>query len=411
MNQEHSVVIDGISKTYQLSNGKLITALEDVSLKVNRGEKWGVIGRNGSGKSTLLHILASIIKPSSGEVEIYGSLGQILEVGGNFIPDLSGRENIMLFLKLKGRSKQEVLEQIDNIIEFAAIGAFIEEPVKTYSSGMFLRLAFSVILQLKSEILLVDEVFNAGDALFREKLKTYFKESLELNTTMFLASHNPEEILEFCTHCLWLDKGRIIKKGKVNDVLQSYYYEMAKENSLNTNLAQSIDPNIKESLLRKIENFENDYFTLVLFTSETPIGFNSLTYESGILFKIKLKLKGVGDRLYPQIIIYDYQQKPVLTFFPNPQSELSKIAKKLANYKGLVEYVCFLPPQMLTYGQFYADLRFGKNIDINSEFNEEACKINKKIFFQIERSSSKEYIGRTESIFIRPEVKWEYTLS
>lgn len=202
----------------------VIWALRDVSFEVNEGEVLGIIGRNGAGKSTLLKILSRITEPTSGLIEIHGRLSSLLEVGTGFHPELTGRENIFLNGAILGMRKWEIEKKFDEIVRFAEIEKFIDTPVKRYSSGMYVRLAFAVAAHLEPEILVVDEVLAVGDIAFQKKCLGKMKEVAKGGRTVLLVSHNMGAIRSMCENAILLDKGQIIKKGNANEIVR--YYEM-----------------------------------------------------------------------------------------------------------------------------------------------------------------------------------------
>lgn len=196
-------------------------ALDDVSFALLRGEALGIIGENGAGKSTLLRVLAGIIPPDEGEINFYGHAVSILEVGAGFNPELTGRENIYLSASLYRFSRKKIEERFNEIVEFSGIGNFLDQPVKNYSSGMYLRLAFSVLTCLDADIYLIDEVINVGDANFQIKCKRRMEEMIAQGKTLIIASHNMNEIITLCGRIILMDKGRIVQSGSL-EVIQKY---------------------------------------------------------------------------------------------------------------------------------------------------------------------------------------------
>jgi len=199
-----------------------IWALRNVSFDVEVGKVMGVIGRNGSGKSTLLRILARITTPTEGTAMLRGRVGALLEVGTGFHPDLSGRENIMLNGTMLGMTPSEVRKCQDKIIEFSEVGEFIDTPVKHYSTGMFMRLAFAVAAHLEAEIMLVDEVLAVGDEGFQEKCKTKIRETAFAGRTILFTSHDMDSVRKICHSCVLLDHGKVIRHGAVEDCIKGY---------------------------------------------------------------------------------------------------------------------------------------------------------------------------------------------
>jgi lipopolysaccharide transport system ATP-binding protein len=197
-------------------------ALQNVSLDVRPGEVVGVIGRNGAGKSTLLKILSRITKPTAGEVTLSGRVGSLLEVGTGFHPELTGRENIFLNGAILGMSRREILDRFDAIVEFAGTERFLDTPVKHYSSGMSMRLAFAVASQLEPELLLIDEVLAVGDGDFQKKCLGRMGDLATAGRTIVFVSHNLTAVRTLCQSAVWLERGKVIVRGPVNDVVNAY---------------------------------------------------------------------------------------------------------------------------------------------------------------------------------------------
>jgi ABC-2 type transport system ATP-binding protein len=197
-------------------------ALRDINFSIAEGESIGVVGRNGQGKSTLLKLVADVMLPDEGKVEVRGGVAPLIEITGGFVDDLSVRENVFLTAGLHGMSTAEIEERFDEIIDFAEIGDFLDTPYKHLSSGMRVRVAFAVISRLEEPILLVDEVLAVGDRRFREKCYKRIDELLSAGRTMFFVSHNEKDLLRFCTRGLYLDKGGLILDGPIQDVVDRY---------------------------------------------------------------------------------------------------------------------------------------------------------------------------------------------
>lgn len=199
-----------------------IWALRDVSFEVNPGEVVGIIGRNGSGKSTLLKILSRITEPTTGRVELYGRIGSLLEVGTGFHPELTGRENVYLNGSILGMARIEVEAKFDKIVAFAEIEKFLDTPVKRYSSGMYVRLAFAVAAHLEPEILVVDEVLAVGDAAFQKKCLDKMEEIGKHGRTVLFVSHNMLAVTRLCERTILLDEGCIVADGPSHEVVKTY---------------------------------------------------------------------------------------------------------------------------------------------------------------------------------------------
>src|SRR5262247_237755 len=208
---------------YRRNGGNTIWALKDVNFEVAPGEVVGVIGRNGAGKSTLLKILSRITGPTRGRADIYGRVGSLLEVGTGFHGELTGRENIYLNGAILGMKRVEIDKKFDEIVAFAEIEKFINTPVKHYSSGMYMRLAFAVAAHLEPEILIVDEVLAVGDAAFQKKCLGKMENITKEGRTVLFVSHNIVAIKSLCSRALLLDGGHMVCHGSVDEVVDSYF--------------------------------------------------------------------------------------------------------------------------------------------------------------------------------------------
>lgn len=201
---------------------KELWALKDVNFEANTGEAVGVIGQNGAGKSTLLKVLSRITRPTSGSAEIRGRVGSLLEVGTGFHNELTGRENIFLNGAILGMGHAEIATKFDEIVAFSEVEEFLDTPVKFYSSGMYMRLAFAVAAHLEPEILIVDEVIAVGDAGFQKKCLDKMQSIGEEGRTVLFVSHNLSAVSRFCSRTVWLEKGRVREEGKTNEVISNY---------------------------------------------------------------------------------------------------------------------------------------------------------------------------------------------
>lgn len=197
-------------------------ALRDISFKIQPGEVVGIIGRNGAGKSTLLKILSRITEPTTGEITLRGRVSSLLEVGTGFHPDLTGRENTYLNGAIHGMTRKEIDEKFEEIVEFAKVTNFIDTPVKRYSSGMFVRLAFAVAAHLEPEILIVDEVLAVGDAAFQSKCLSKMKDIAKQGKTVIFVSHIMTSVKSLCSRCILLHQGAIIESGETSEIIEKY---------------------------------------------------------------------------------------------------------------------------------------------------------------------------------------------
>lgn len=199
-----------------------ITILKDIDLDIKKGETVALIGTNGSGKSTLLKLMTKIIYPTKGTIKTYGKLTSLLELGAGFHPDFTGRENIYFNAAIFGLTKQEIEKRLDQIIEFAELGDFIDNPVRTYSSGMYMRLAFSIAINVDAEILLIDEILAVGDQHFQDKCFAKLHELKESDKTIVIVTHNLDQVKNLCNRAIWIKDGKVQMDGKPDNVVEKY---------------------------------------------------------------------------------------------------------------------------------------------------------------------------------------------
>lgn len=197
-------------------------ALKDVSFRLAEGESLAVVGTNGAGKSTLLSLVAGLTQPTEGQVIVRGRVAALLELGSGFHPELTGAENLRLNASLLGLSRRRTDELFDNIVAFADIGDFIGDPIRTYSTGMMMRLAFSVAVNVDPDVLIIDEVLAVGDEAFQKKCSERIRQFRHEGKTLLFVSHSAATVRELCDRALWLDHGRVVKDGEANEVLDAY---------------------------------------------------------------------------------------------------------------------------------------------------------------------------------------------
>jgi len=232
-----AIIVEDVHKTFRLRHAHSLKesflswikrkpisstfeALSGVAFTVREGESIAILGMNGSGKSTLLKLISGVLRPDRGRILTRGKVAGLIEVGAGFHPDLSGRENVYLNAAILGMNKKEIDERFEDIVEFSGIREFIDSEVKHYSSGMFVRLAFSVAIHVRLDILLVDEILSVGDAPFREKCRKKIAELIEQGKTMVVVSHDRGTVRQLCTRGIIVKKGRIIFDGPVEEALQ-----------------------------------------------------------------------------------------------------------------------------------------------------------------------------------------------
>lgn len=298
------------------------SALKNISFDIHAGEVVGVIGRNGAGKSTLLKILSRITSPTEGSIEYKGKLASLLEVGTGFHPELTGRENIYLNGAILGMSKYEIDERIDAIIEFAEIAKFLDTPVKRFSSGMYVRLAFAVAAHLEPDILVVDEVLAVGDQAFQEKCLGKLNESAKSGRTVFFVSHNMTAIKNLCTRIIYLKDGQVEYDGSPNEAI-SRYLSIEKSGS-----AQWVDEQNKHTYLKQVSLSGSGAENTSLFQYDEPI-------------RIALELKNMTTKSFiPAVRLTDIFGNVLFTSWD--QDSISE------DHKGKhLTLICTIPEKLL----------------------------------------------------------------
>jgi len=272
-------------------------ALKDISFDVHRGETLGIIGRNGSGKSTLLQIISGILLPTEGEVTTKGRISALLELGAGFNTEFTGRENIYINAALLGLSHQEIENKIEDILAFADIGEFIEQPIKLYSSGMIIRLAFAIQSQVDPDILIVDEAIAVGDAKFQAKCFDRLKRLKENGTCILLVSHSTEQILTHCSKALLLNNGKQIVFGNTKKVVNTYLDLLfGRDKTSNFNISQGKPQTLKSDSAAIDVEAANDLF-------HTRSGYNKYEYRWGDRLAAILDYKIESDgQIFPSVI-------------------------------------------------------------------------------------------------------------
>ena len=259
-------------------NPNVLWALRNISFEVTKGEIVGIIGRNGAGKSTLLKILSRITPPARGRVEIYGRTSSLLEVGTGFHNELTGRENVYLNATILGMRKREVDRKFDEIVEFSGVEKFLDTPVKRYSSGMRVRLAFAVAAHLEPEILIIDEVLAVGDAAFQEKCLNKMQDAGNEGRTVFFVSHNMPAVTRLCERVIMLDNGKIVADGPSHDIVARYMHEGSSTSAERTWGDIDNSPGGEIARLRSVRIKDESGQIAASIDIRTPVGFE-MTFE------------------------------------------------------------------------------------------------------------------------------------
>ncbi len=311
-------------------------ALKDVSFEIKKGETIGIIGRNGAGKSTLLKILSRIVTPTEGEVEIHGRVGSLLEVGTGFHPELTGRENIFLSGSILGMRKREIEEKFDEIVKFSEIEKFIDTPVKRYSSGMYVRLAFAVAANLDTDILLVDEVLAVGDAAFQKKCLGKMSSVANQGRTVLFVSHNTNAILNFTKWTFWIDHGSIRMYGPSFEIVPNY-----------------LDEGHKMVTSWKTNNFNNNPIQITGLTITTKSNFFDV--KSDIIIIINYIIRQPVRGAVISAIIHSSDGAPILS------TEDIDLNPSLLDFRESGKYISEIkiPGNWLSSGKYYLRLHSG----------------------------------------------------
>lgn len=307
-------------------------ALDAVSFTAKPGEAIGIMGPNGAGKSTLLKVLSRILRPTSGRIELRGRVGSLLEIGAGFHPELTGRENIFLNGSILGMGRGEIVRKLDEIVDFAGIGRHLDQPVKHYSSGMYMRLAFAIAAHTEPEILLLDEVLAVGDAEFQKKCMARISKLGQNGETIIFVSHNIPALLHFCTRALLLEHGRLIEDGSPSDVAAAYL-RMRQNGPERTFADERTAPGSKDARLRSVRLRSRNGETV----QTADIGL-----ELGIEMEFDVLTPGLT--LFPALIINaEYGE-----LFRSVDVSTEYHAKPRP--AGLYRVVAWLPPNLLAPG-------------------------------------------------------------
>ena len=335
---EVAIKIEGVSKRYTVgkqkdsslrgsfggllksaaSKGEDFWALKDISFGVNKGEVIGVIGKNGAGKSTLLKVLSQITKPTEGRIEINGRVASLLEVGTGFHPELTGRENIFLNGTILGMSRKEVKAKFDEIVEFSGVEKFIDTPVKHYSSGMYVRLAFAVAAHLEPEILIIDEVLAVGDAEFQKKCLGKMKDVAEKGRTVIFVSHNMAAVEELCSKCFLLNHGELVFSGTSSETISKYL----NSSNLNQYFWERDQPSESKAYFTSIKVYQDSQLDI------TTSGKLKVEFK----YEIKEKLSSLNLHL---ALLDNYGQ---VIFSSAPEDTGIKKSLEIGNYTSVVEF-------------------------------------------------------------------------
>ena len=367
--------------------GNYVWALKDIDLEVYQGEVLGIIGKNGAGKSTLLKLLSKVTKPSTGSIKTKGRIASLLEVGTGFHPELTGRENIFLNGAILGMKKYEIKSKFDEIVDFSGCERYIDTPVKRYSSGMYVRLAFAVAAHLDPEILVVDEVLAVGDAEFQKKAIGKMKDVSEgQGRTVLFVSHNMGSINALCDNCVWMENGRIRETGKSTKIISNYLKGDKANTATSFNWELENRPGDSQIKLNQFRFIDKEGKTKDEFKVDEDFGIE-ITFEK-----------------------IDKESKAGPNFLLSTQSG-TKIFQSLEtnseNIKfGLNKSICWFPKHFFNTESYQLTIALTTHSPVEIH-----CQHD--IFFDVLESNSKiirgEYLGEMHGV-LRPHLKWETNL-
>jgi lipopolysaccharide transport system ATP-binding protein len=358
----------------KISDSDYVWSLKDINFQLEQGDVLGIIGRNGAGKSTLLKILSRITTPTTGSIRIQGRVASLLEVGTGFHPDLTGRENIFLNGAIMGMSRNEIQSKIDEIISFSGVEKYIDTPVKRYSSGMYVRLAFAVAAHLEPEILIIDEVLAVGDAEFQKKCLGKMKDVSGAGRTVLFVSHNMAAVQELCNKGMFLHNGQIQSFGSIDATVKDYMTTHLITKLENTILQKNIPAQITKAWI----NFEHNREIL---TTETPfkIHFEASCMNENLNLNFSMTLmNGMGQTVF------------------------NSLSESIQSKKGIIRGICQVPGNLLNNGLFTVTIVLARDRSICEDMVEEVL-----VFEVLDQRDNEPWFGDISNHLIRPKLNWE----
>ena len=367
----------------------IVWSLKDINFEINQGDAVGIIGKNGAGKSTLLKLLSRVTSPTTGEIKVKGRIASLLEVGTGFHPELSGKENIYLNGAILGMRKKEITRKLDEIIDFSGVERYIDTPVKRYSSGMYVRLAFAVAAHLESEILIVDEVLAVGDAEFQKKCLGKMGDiSKGEGRTVLFVSHNMDSIMRLCTKAIHLDRGRIVDFNSSSKIIDSYL----KSDYGTTALKKWISKSLDKSMVRILE--------VSAHNSKLEVKENFKITESVGISMIYEVLKG-GHKIHSAFNFYD---RSGINIFDSHENNTSNYYDK--KNIGVYETTVWIPKNLLSEGIILVGVALVTHNPFMVYFHEKDSIAFNMIDDPIVSPTRGEYVGSLPGV-VRPLLKWE----
>lgn len=369
-------------------------ALRDLDLEVKRGEVLGIIGKNGSGKSTLLKLLARVTEPSTGYAEVTGTVGSLLEVGTGFHPELTGRQNVYLNGSIMGMSYEQIERRFDEIVSFAEVEAFIDTPVKHYSSGMYMRLAFSVAAHMECDILIVDEVLAVGDAHFQRKCLARIDSEVKSGKTVLFVSHNTQTIMQVCTRCVLFENGRLIEDGSPQEIVESYISRSSPVTTQRRWGAQ--DAPISEQGCFRLRSFFVRNFE----------GYALLRYDVKMPPMFELEWDVLEARYPLDVVLTLHHESGVVlsVAVDNLDSPWRNRIPRVGRYRA----TCSVPPHLLNEGLFWVDI----SVQASTRSSEYAACPGAASFYVVDDMKPEgvrgDWQGKWFNSILRPRFKWEH---
>ena len=369
------------------NGGNYVWALKDISLNVKKGEVIGIIGKNGAGKSTLLKLLSKVTRPSTGKIISRGKTASLLEVGTGFHQELSGRENIYLNGAILGMTKNEIKDKIDEIIDFSGCKRYIDSPVKRYSSGMFVRLAFAVAAHLEPDILIVDEVLAVGDAEFQKKAIGKMQNIASKGSrTVLFVSHNMTSIKALCNRAVLMENGKIVKDGNPSEIINYY---------LNTNTEVSYTKEWDKS--NRPLSYQNLELLKIWISNKDNKLNTTLSVDEDFLVNIDYEVTEENSKIGLNVILHDSNQNIISSSINNHEENFYH----QKHPKGVFRSQCLIPGKLFNSGTYYISIfMFGENFS-DGKLLEFLLKIEIEDGILVRRDYHGEYQG-----VLRPLFKW-----
>lgn len=386
---------DLVTGVFRRSNGegdaqRILWALRGVSFDVKDGETVALIGDNGAGKSTLLKILSRIIKPTSGEAVLRGRVGSLLEVGTGFHHELSGRENVYLNGAVLGMKRAEIEQKFDEIVAFSEVEKFLDTPIKFYSSGMYMRLAFAVAAFLEPEILMVDEVLAVGDLAFQRKCLKKMRDVSEHGRTVIFVSHNMQAVTRLCQRAIWIEHGEIKQDGPAKDVVSAYL------NSKTETASERFWDNLLEAPGNEIVRLLG-----VRVTDGSNSGASAFDIRCPIHVEMIYEVLEAGRVLMPSFELYNKEGISVFT-----SNDLSEKWRRTPRHKGVYTSTALIPGNFLSEGNFFVNVSAATYEPLTVHFAERDVAAFIVTDSLDGNSARGDFAGQMEGV-VRPILQWE----